>query len=114
MLVDATENVWERRWFVLRRYGFNTSSCLELLTHIERASYRPYLHMYKHSDELEEVAVVQLSGVNVERNPEMEALLGVRSPLYCAIVPTLTSQLSVETVYLHTIYRLKLVRSFRP
>ena len=33
--------------------------------------------MYKHSDELEEVSVVQLSGVNVERNPEMEALLGV-------------------------------------
>lgn len=34
--------------------------------------------MYKHSDELEEVAVVQLSGVNVERSPDMEALLGVR------------------------------------
>ncbi|CAL1701929.1 unnamed protein product [Somion occarium] len=57
MLVDANENVWERRWFVLRR---------------------PYLHMYKHSNELEEVAVVHLSGVNVERNPEMEALLGKR------------------------------------
>lgn len=34
--------------------------------------------MYKHSNELEEVAVVNLIGVNMERNPEMESLLGVR------------------------------------
>lgn len=39
---------------------------------------RPYLHMYAHSNELEETAVVNLNGVNIERNPEMEALLGVR------------------------------------
>lgn len=55
ILVDATEDIWERRWFVLRR---------------------PYLHVYKHSNEIEEVTVIGLDGVNVESNPEMETLLG--------------------------------------
>ena len=39
---------------------------------------RPYLHVYAHSDEKEETAVIGLNGVNIEFNPEMEALLGVR------------------------------------
>ncbi|KAH8115798.1 kinesin-like protein [Phellopilus nigrolimitatus] len=55
ILTDATENTWERRWFVLKR---------------------PYLNVYAHSDENEETAVIGLSGVNIEYNPEMEALLG--------------------------------------
>ncbi|TFY53427.1 hypothetical protein EVG20_g10118 [Dentipellis fragilis] len=55
ILLDASQDVWERRWFVLRR---------------------PYLHVYKHSNELEEVSVISLNGVNVESNPEMETLLG--------------------------------------
>ncbi|KAH9991622.1 hypothetical protein BJV74DRAFT_877977 [Russula compacta] len=55
ILVDATQDIWERRWFVLRR---------------------PYLHVYKRSDEIEEVTVISLDGVNVESNPEMESLLG--------------------------------------
>jgi hypothetical protein len=38
---------------------------------------RPYLHVYKHSNEVEEVTVISLDGVNVESNPEMELLLGV-------------------------------------
>lgn len=38
--------------------------------------------MYKHSNELEEVAVVNLNGVNIESNAEMEALLGVRNPYH--------------------------------
>lgn len=38
---------------------------------------RPYLHIYMHSNELEEVSVISLDGVNVESNQEMEALLGV-------------------------------------
>lgn len=46
---------------------------------------RPYLHMYKHSNEIEEVAVVNLNGVNIESNPEMEALLGVSLFLYIAL-----------------------------
>jgi hypothetical protein len=40
-------------------------------------SDRPYLHVYKHSNEIEEVTVIGLDGVNVESNPEMETLLGV-------------------------------------
>ncbi|EPQ59721.1 kinesin-like protein [Gloeophyllum trabeum ATCC 11539] len=55
ILTDASQNTWEKRWFVLRR---------------------PYLHIYSHSNELEELGVVSLSGVNVESNPDMETLLG--------------------------------------
>jgi len=55
ILVDATQDLWERRWFVLRR---------------------PYLHVYKHSNEIEEVTVIGLDGVNVESNQEMESILG--------------------------------------
>ena len=40
-------------------------------------SCRPYLHVYKHSNEIEEVTVIGLDGVNVESNPEMGSLLGV-------------------------------------
>ena len=43
-----------------------------------RKPSRPYLHMYAHSNEIEEIGVISLTGVNVESNPEMEALLGVR------------------------------------
>ncbi|TFY83857.1 hypothetical protein EWM64_g137 [Hericium alpestre] len=55
ILLDASQDIWERRWFVLRR---------------------PYLHVYRHSNELEEVSVISLTGVNVESNPDMETLLG--------------------------------------
>ncbi len=41
-------------------------------------SHRPYLHVYLHSNEVEETGVISLNGVNIESNPEMEALLGVR------------------------------------
>ena len=34
--------------------------------------------MYAHSNELEEKGIVNLSAVNVENNPDMEMLLGVR------------------------------------
>ncbi|KZT12686.1 kinesin-domain-containing protein [Laetiporus sulphureus 93-53] len=55
VMVDANENVWEKRWFVLRR---------------------PYMHVYTHSSEIEETSIINLNGVNIERNTEMEALLG--------------------------------------
>ncbi|KAF8628160.1 hypothetical protein AX17_006030 [Amanita inopinata Kibby_2008] len=55
ILTDARENVWERRWFVLKR---------------------PYLHIYAHSNETEELGVVSLTGVNVESDPQKESLLG--------------------------------------
>ena len=34
--------------------------------------------MYAHSDEVEELAVVNLKGVNLEKQEQMEQLLGVR------------------------------------
>ncbi|KAF9032663.1 kinesin-domain-containing protein [Hymenopellis radicata] len=55
ILTDAGQNIWERRWFVLKR---------------------PYLHMYSRSNELEEVGVVSLTGTNVESDPQKEMLLG--------------------------------------
>ncbi|KAG5732272.1 Kinesin-like protein [Termitomyces sp. T112] len=55
ILTDASRDIWERRWFVLRR---------------------PHLHIYKHSNELEEIGIVSLSGVNVESDPHKEFLLG--------------------------------------
>ncbi|KAK0447936.1 kinesin-like protein [Armillaria borealis] len=55
ILIDAGQNIWERRWFVLKR---------------------PYLHVYAHSNELEEVGVVSLTGTNVESDPQKELLLG--------------------------------------
>lgn len=33
--------------------------------------------MYAHSNELEEVGIVSLTGVNVESDPQKESLLGV-------------------------------------
>jgi hypothetical protein len=46
---------------------------------------RPYLHIYAHSNELEEVGVVSLTGVNVENDPHKELLLGVRPYLSCYV-----------------------------
>ncbi|KAH9012928.1 hypothetical protein EDB85DRAFT_999259 [Lactarius pseudohatsudake] len=57
ILVDANQDIWERRWFVLQR---------------------PYLHVYTQSNEVEEMIVISLDGVNVESNPDMESLLGKR------------------------------------
>ena len=56
--------------------GDETSICpphFGLFSH----SDRPYLYVYKHSSEIEEVTVIGLDGVNIESNPEMELLLGV-------------------------------------
>ena len=75
ILTDANENKWERRWFVLKRFasyickGLSFAHCL---------LFRPYLNVYAHSDENEETAVIGLTGVNIEYNPAMESLLGVR------------------------------------
>lgn len=55
ILTDASQNIWERRWFVLNR---------------------PYLHVYAHSNEAEETGIISLTGVNVESDPHKELLLG--------------------------------------
>jgi len=57
ILIDAGENIWQKRWFVLRR---------------------PYLHVYARSNELEELSVISLTGVKIEHNTEMETLFGHR------------------------------------
>jgi hypothetical protein len=38
---------------------------------------RPYLYIYAHSNELEEVGIISLTGVKVEHNPDMETLFVV-------------------------------------
>ena len=45
-------------------------------------SSRPYLHMYAHSNEVEELGVISLFGVNVESDPLKESLLGVSVVLF--------------------------------
>ena len=79
VMTDANENIWERRWFVLRRCVRSLHCINVLLAHVGWCLRRPYLHMFAHSNEVEEIGVISLTGVNVESNPEMEALLGVRA-----------------------------------
>lgn len=55
ILTDASQDVWEKRWFVLRR---------------------PYLHVFMHSNEQEETGVITLQGANVESDPSKEVLYG--------------------------------------
>lgn len=52
--------------------------------------FRPYLHIYSHSNELEEIGIINLDGVNVESDPQKELLLGVctfplDSPIYAKL-----------------------------
>lgn len=54
-LTNPQNNVWEKRWFVLKR---------------------PYLHLYTNSSETDDLGVISLTGVNVECDPQKEALLG--------------------------------------
>lgn len=115
MLVDANENAWERRWFVLRRYVLRLAldgACF--VDHIR--SHRPHLHMYARSSELDEVGVISLSGsgVKVEYSPDMEALfdVGLLSPellcvdhadgVWCFAIPVLAQ------IYIHIIHRIQL------
>jgi kinesin family member 1 len=78
ILIDASQNIWERRWFVLRRY----CSCQWIRQYADGCS-RPYLHVYAHSNELEETAIISLTGVSVENDPQKELLLGVSRDITC-------------------------------
>ncbi|KAJ7163847.1 kinesin-like protein [Mycena crocata] len=71
ILTDAGQDIWEKRWFVLKR---------------------PYLHIYSHSNELEEVGIVSLEGVNVESDPHKEMLLGASFSVICACLFLTVSQ----------------------
>jgi len=55
ILTDANKNTWERRWFSLRR---------------------PHLYIYSHSNELDELGVINLNdrSVKVEHTAEMDIL----------------------------------------
>ncbi|KIJ19791.1 hypothetical protein PAXINDRAFT_166017 [Paxillus involutus ATCC 200175] len=57
ILTNASQDSWDNRWFVLRR---------------------PYLHIYTSSNELEEVGIISLTGMNIECDSHKEALLGKR------------------------------------
>jgi len=70
---------------------------------------RPYLYIYAHSNELEEVGIISLTGVKVEHNPDMEMLFGVSSRIFSRTI-VLKAHPHPETIHLHTLYRLKLTR----
>ncbi|KAJ7499435.1 kinesin-like protein [Mycena latifolia] len=60
ILTDAGQNIWEKAVVCLEKVSVSV----------------PYLHIYSHSNELEEVGIVSLDGVNVENDPHKEMLLG--------------------------------------
>lgn len=78
IMTDANENTWDKRWFVLRRYVLKYQTWLQYAD----ARTRPYLHVYAHHNEVEELSVINLSGVNIECNSELEMLLGVSVIVY--------------------------------
>lgn len=96
LLTDASQNTWEKRWFVLRRSVYIHPCCGMTLTDI-----RPYLHIYSSSNELEEVGIASLTGVNVESNPEMETILGVRSR---HMVPISTLLMNLQKRFCFTLF----------
>ena len=71
--------------------GLSSGGSYDLLEFIHTSAEeprRPYLYMYAHSNELEEVGIISLTGVKVEHNTDMEMLFGVRlqGPCYASFV----------------------------
>ena len=95
ILTDANKNSWERRWFVLKRYFLFSDHRSKTFANTVS---RPYLNVYAHSDVNEETAVIGLTGVNVECNPEMEALLGVCSTIRAADPMRETARVAISTM----------------
>lgn len=67
------------------------------------------MYIYAHSNELEEVGIISLTGVKIEHNPDMEMLFGV-SPRIFSCITVLKAHPHSETIYLYTLYCLKLAR----
>ena len=67
--------------------------------------------MYAHSNELEEIGVVNLSGVNVESDPQKEMLLGVRVQLD---IESAELTFAAETFLVHSFHSVQLVRTRSP
>ncbi len=65
--------------------------------------------MYKHSNEIEEVSVINLNGVNIESSPEMEALLGVS--VYRLILSQRSPPVSTETLHIQSLYSFEFLRT---
>jgi hypothetical protein len=55
------------------------------IAHDPKHVFRPYLHVFAHSNELEETGIISLSGVNVESDPFKESLLGVCGIISCSL-----------------------------
>lgn len=66
--------------------------------------------MYAHSDEVEELAIINLSGVNIESQEHMEALIGVRFQLSNVLESFLT--ILPEAMYIHVVHILQLICTF--
>lgn len=98
ILTDAGQNVWEKRWFVLRRYSILTFQSCDIVT---GCCHRPYLHIYARSNELEETGIVSLNGVNVESDPHKESLLGV-SPVILSM--TVFLFFILEAFFVHSVH----------
>lgn len=66
---------------------------------------RPHLHIYAHSNELDEVGVISLndSSVKVEHTAEMDTLLGVSEFVSLAVTP-LRSPYIPAGVYVYVVY----------
>lgn len=99
-----------------RTSGRDDGSCSKGIIHIlsslasgVHALPRPYLHVYKQSNEVEEITVISLDGVNVESNQDMESLLGVCTDRFFLRERDIDTP--KETVYLYTFYLLKFSRT---
>jgi kinesin family protein 1 len=77
ILTDANKNTWERRWFSLRRSVTAAQNPSTLLN--DQTINRPHLYIYSHSNELDEIGVINLNDrrVTVEHAPEMDILFDV-------------------------------------
>jgi len=77
ILTDANKNTWERRWFSLRR-SVNTALDPSTLLN-DQTINRPHLYIYSHSNELDELGVINLNdrSVKVEHTAEMDTLFDV-------------------------------------
>lgn len=72
---------------------------------------RPYLHMYTSSNEVEEVGVISLTGMNIECDSIKEALVGVS--MRCDTMGSSPDVPFPETILFHTVYRSELARARR-
>jgi len=66
LLVDAQSNIWDKRWFVLRR---------------------PYLHVYSQPNELDDLDIIGMEGSKIEFDPSTDALFG-RHFVFTIFTPT--------------------------